>query len=132
MAKIVVAGDAVVITSELKLEDIKTVKKYRPDALTLCGGEDGKEPIFTMDVASGSGSINKYGVVFGSETRDEHKLAQLTMVMPGVEKDVEEHVADKIGGAVMNLNKLEAIFPEVIAEINAEKAAIMDCITVAQ
>lgn len=27
MAKIVVAGDAVVITSDMKLEDIKTIKK---------------------------------------------------------------------------------------------------------
>ena len=46
MAKIVIAGDAVVVTSAMKLEDIKTIEKYRPKELVLKGGEDGKEPIF--------------------------------------------------------------------------------------
>ena len=44
MAKIVIAGDAVVVTSAMKLEDIKTIEKYRPKELVLKGGEDGKEP----------------------------------------------------------------------------------------
>ena len=48
MAKIVIAGDAVIVTSTMKLEDIKTIAKYRPKALTLMGGEDGKEPIFAV------------------------------------------------------------------------------------
>ena len=38
MAKIVIAGDAVVVKSELKLEDIKTIEKYNAKALTLTGG----------------------------------------------------------------------------------------------
>lgn len=42
MAKITIAGDAVVITSSLKLDDIKTIAKYRPKALTLMGGDDGQ------------------------------------------------------------------------------------------
>ena len=42
MAKITIAGDAVVVTSALKLEDIKTIEKYRRNALVLKGGEDGK------------------------------------------------------------------------------------------
>ena len=32
MAKIVIAGDAVVVKSELKLEDIKTIEKYNAKA----------------------------------------------------------------------------------------------------
>mgnify|MGYP007102082194 CR=1 FL=1 len=43
MAKITIAGEAVIITSALKLEDIKKVQKYRPKELVLKGGEDGKE-----------------------------------------------------------------------------------------
>lgn len=30
MAKITIAGDAAVVTSAMKLEDIKTIEKYRP------------------------------------------------------------------------------------------------------
>lgn len=132
MAKIIIAGDAVVVTSAFKLEDLKTIQKYRPKALALMGGEEGKEPVFTVYAADAdSGSINEYGAVFAAETRD--KLATLTMVMHGVEADkAEEYVADKIGGAVMNLNKLEATLGDVLAEIAEEKKAVLESITIAQ
>lgn len=61
MAKIVIAGDAIVVTSAMKLEDIKTIEKYRPNALTLMGGEDGKEPIFAIGTTEGCGNINQVG-----------------------------------------------------------------------
>ena len=54
MAKIMVAGDAVVVTSDMKLEDIKLVKKYRPEALTLFEGEgEEKEPVFKIGIGDG-------------------------------------------------------------------------------
>ena len=134
MSKIVIAGDAIVITSSLKLADLKTIQKYRPKALTLMGGEDGKEPVFSIYVSEqGEGSINNNGVVFASETRDEEKLATLTMVMPGVHTDnIKEYVADKIGGAQMNLNKLESTLGTVLAEIEADKQAVIESISIAQ
>ena len=61
MAKITIAGDAVVITSAMKLEDIKTIEKYRAKALQLMGGENNKEVIFAMGTTRGTGSISKYG-----------------------------------------------------------------------
>ena len=63
MAKIVIAGDAVVVTSAMKLEDIKTIEKYRPKELVLKGGEDGKEPIFGVGTTHGAGNINAVGAV---------------------------------------------------------------------
>ena len=132
MAKIVIAGDAVVVTSSIKLEDLRAVKKYRPDALVLKGGEDGKEPIFAIDVISGNGSINQYGASFGTATRDEAKLATITLVAPGVDGDIKEFVADKLGAAIINLNKLEETLPEVVRSIAADKAKVMDAISVAQ
>lgn len=130
MAKIVIAGKAVIITSALKLEDIRTVKKYRPDALILKGGEDGKEPIFGLSVGT-TGEINNFGVCFTDETRDDAKLATLTLTTSYSGEDIEEHIADEIGGAVNKLNKLEAALPAVLEEIAAEKAEIMSNITVA-
>lgn len=131
MAKITIAGDAVVVTSALKLEDIKTIKKYRPDALVLKGGEDGKEPIFCLGVTSGSGNINKYGAEFGTETHDDDKLAVMTLICR-TEGDIKETVADSIGAYVMTLNKLEEALPTVLNEIAAEKEQILANITVAQ
>jgi len=132
MAKIVIAGDAVVVTSALKLEDIHTIEKYRPKALVLKGGEDGKEPIFAIGTTSGAGNINEVGASFGRESHDEGKLATVTMVIGSTAGDVKEWVADRIGTAVMYLNRLEATLPDVLKEIANEKATIMSNITVAQ
>ena len=132
MAKIVIAGDAIVITSSLKLEDIQTVQKYRPGELTLYGGEDGREPIFAIGTTDDAGNINEFGASFGRESHDDDKLATITMVIGGVKGDVKEWVADRIGGAIINLNKLEEKLPRVLEEISRQKADVMNNITVAQ
>lgn len=132
MAKIVIAGDAVVITSALKLEDVKTIEKYRPDELILKGGEDGKEPIFAIGTTENSGDINEFGAAFGSATRDDGAYACITMIANGVAGDVKEWVADRIGRALINLNKLEEKLPAVLAEIAGEKKTVMDNISIAQ
>ena len=132
MAKIIIAGDAVVVTSAIKLEDLRNIKKYRPTALVLKGGEDGNEPIFAINVTNGNGDINQYGASFGAATRDDEKLATITLVAPGVEGDIKEFVADKLGSALINLNKLEETLPGVIQSIASEKAQIMDNISIAQ
>lgn len=133
MAKVVIAGDAVVVTSSMKLEDLLTIAKYRPEALVLRDGENKDEKLFCIAVNhSGRGGINKYGATFGSETHDENKLATITLACCGENGgDIKEAVADVIGSALMNLNAIEAELPAVLAEIEAEKALVMDSITIA-
>lgn len=131
-ARVTVAGDAVVVTSSMKLEDIKTIAKYRPKALTLMGGEDGKEPVFAVGITNGTGNINSVGASFGRETNDEEKLASITLMLGGYTGDVSEYVADALGAALISLNKLEAQLPAVLEEIAAEKADVLSNITVAQ
>lgn len=132
--KITIAGDAVVLTSALKLGQLETISKYRPKSLTLMGGENNKEEVFKVGVgARGTeGSVSKYGATFTSETHDAEKLACITMNLTGATGDIKEYVADKLGAAVINLNKLEAAWPAVLAEIEAEKAQVLSNITVAQ
>lgn len=132
MAKIVVAGDAAVVTSTLKLEDIKTIEKYRPNELILKGGEDGKEPIFRIGTTDGHGSINSVGASFGREASDGTGLASITMVLNNVPADeVKDFVVDRLGSAVIHLNALEAKLPEVLRDIAAERATVLQNITVA-
>ena len=129
MAKITVAGSAVVVTSSVKKEDWDKVNKYRPSATILTEGEE-KTPVFAVEVGeSGSGSINKYGIKFDSQTAEGY--ACLTLVTTVTADKVKEHVADTIGGAFNNLEKLEATIPAVIEEINAERATLLGKITVA-
>ena len=130
MAKIVIAGDAVVVKSELKLEDIKTIAKYEPKALTLMGGEDGKEPIFAVGLTTDAGDININGASFGKADADGK--ATITMVMQGVPTEkAKDWVADCLGSAIMHLNALEAKLPEVLSGISAKRAAVMEGIEVA-
>lgn len=134
MAKISIAGNAAVITSAIKLEDYKTIAKYRPSALVLMGGEEeDKIPVFMIGISdSGEGCINNNGALFSHATRDDAKLATVTMVINGVddEEDIKEFVADELGNALMNLNALEAKLPEVLDEITVERANVLDSITV--
>ena len=128
MAKIVVVGQAVVITSAVKFEDIKLIKKYRPEALILYKGEgQEKEPVFKIGVAPvGCGSISKYGVEFESATRDEAKLATLTGVLTQEfeGEELKAFISDEYGPAILLLNELEAQLPAVVEEIAAMKDRI--------
>ena len=129
MAKTVVAGDAVVITSAMALEELKTIKKYRPETLVL-KDEEG-EPIFAVGVTRGSGCISKYGAEFGSESHGEDPKACITMIVPGITGDVEAQVSEMVGPAILRLNEIEDTLPAVLEEIENEKAAIRSTITVA-
>ena len=134
MAKITIAGSAVVITSELKLEDVKTVKKYRPEALTLMGGKNKDEAIFKIGVTEcGPGEIGKYGACFDAVSYGDSGLATVTMCRGEIndDTDIKELIADRFGSAVSKLNELEQTLPAVIEEIAAQKAAVIDSITVA-
>lgn len=132
MAKFTIAGNALVITSDLKLSDLETVKKYCPKALKLMGGENNKEELFCIDTGSdANGGISTYGACFGSATHDAEKKACITVQLGNVQGDIKEYVADKYGQAVMYLNQLEASLPAVVAAIAEQKRGIMANITVA-
>lgn len=130
MAKITIAGDAVVVTSSMTLEDLKLIKKYRPKALNLMGGENNKDVLYSILVGEGNGSVNETGAYFGRTTNDEAKLACITMASAPTPGDIKEFVADTIGGYVMLLTKLEDTLPTVVEEIKAEKERVLGNIQV--
>ena len=128
MAKISISGNALVITSDMTLEAIKT---YRPAALKLMGGENNKETLFVICTADGGeGSINANGAVFTGATHDDAKKACITMNLGSVAGNVKEYVADKYGEAFSRLTQLEAGLGAVLTSVNEQKAATMAAITV--
>ena len=106
MAKVTIAGNAVVITSSMKLADLATIKKYRPKALRLMGGENNKEELFVVDVGNGgNGGLNGVGACFCSATHDEAKKACITIELKNVQGDVNSYqsqVSDIINGTGSN------------------------------
>lgn len=129
MATIRIAGDAVVIKSELKLEEIKLVQKYRPEALSVYGGVDGGEELFAI-CAADHGSIGKYGAAFAAEDRGEEKFAIITIVEPDMGESPAKYVAEKYGTAISYINDLEQSLRAVVSEIESKNAAVMECIEV--
>ena len=127
MANVNVAGNSYVITSELSLTDLETIKKYRPSALALVDPET-KEPIFKIGL--GSSSISDHGVSFGGASNDERKLATATLPIPSDVEDAKAYVLDKAGLALANLNKIEENIAGVLEEIRAERDEIAQNITV--
>lgn len=131
MAKIKVVGEAAVIISEVKLDDIKKIARYRPCALALKDDTEKKNTIFQVGVSSDRmGDICAFGAFFGAADADG--FATITVAPLALDgEDVKEAVAEKIGPAILLLNKLEETLPDVIEEIDGEHADILANIEIA-
>lgn len=128
MSKINVCGDAIVLTSTMKLSDLRVIERFRPEALQIL--DDDKNVVFAIGTTVGCGSVNEYGMSFGSESHDENKYATITMCGRTIVGDVKEYIADEFGGAIAKLNELEAKLPEVLRDIQTAKQRVMDSVTV--
>lgn len=129
MAKINVTGNAVVITSTVKFEDIAKAKKYRPDALILCEEKGGElTPVFGVDVGR-EAKWNEYGITFNGKTHNDG-FATLTELIPTIEEGLEEAIADLYGAVILKLNKFEEKFPAALEEIKAEREKVLGTISI--
>lgn len=130
-AAIKVVGGVAVIESGAALETIKKVSKYRPNALKLFEGTGAnKEEVFVVGAAkAGLGAINQYGASFGTATTADGN-ATITIAIPEGCDDPKGFVMDKVGVAILNLNKVEAQLAGAIDEIDTEMDAIEANITV--
>ena len=126
MAKVTIAGNSYVITSEIPAKDLEKVKKYRPSALTLAD-EETKETYFRVGIGTGNDSLNDNGISFGGVTNDGNKLATATLPIPSElpdDTDAKDYVLDKAGAAIANLNKVEKNIVEALKDIKTEHETI--------
>lgn len=104
MANIKIFGDSFTVVSEIELETIKALKKFKPEALTL-KDQDGNE---VFAVTQGAiGMVSKYGVVFTSV--DANGFATVTLGLPTGLSNEEKinHVKETVAEALVKLNTLE-------------------------
>lgn len=125
-ANVKVVGQAVVVTSSVKYDDLAMVETYKPEALTLTD-EDGNQ---YFKVGTGShGSVGKYGITFDSESRDDNK-ALVTLHLDYTGENVKEYLTDKLGGALINLKEVEKKIPLMLEEIKEERELIANSIEI--
>lgn len=129
-ATVKIVGGACVIESSATLEDLKMLKKFRPNVLSLFEAKgDKKEPIFAVGLTNGAGSICEYGVSFGTVASADGK-ATVTLMIPEGTTDPKKWAEDRIGVSILHLNKIEEGFEAAIADVACEKAAVSAAITV--
>lgn len=127
-AKVEISGASAVLVSEVKLDDWKRVEKYAPDMMKIVD-EDG-DPVFKVKTSDGSGSVNEYGVCFGSYT-NEGGLATVTVLLDDDIEDKLVAVKEIMGSALLDLNEIEKEIPNVLKDIT-EKEAEIDKLIVAK
>ena len=115
--KVYILGAAAVVISSVKLKDWELVEKYAPEALKILN-EKG-EPVFKVATATGTGSMNCYGVVWGTYVSEEG-YATVTILLDEEVENKKEAVMDVIGTALLDLAGIENAMPKLLEEI-AEK-----------
>ena len=132
VAKIKIVGNTAHVISSQKLEDIKLLAKYRPNALKLFEGTGSeKKEVFSLFTdGDNGGCIMKNGVMFSNATTAEGN-ALVTLTAPDGTEDMKAWVEETVGVAILNLKKVETQFADAIAEVKAEKTAVADSITIA-
>lgn len=132
VAQIKIIGNTVHVISSQKLEDVKLLAKYRPNALKLYEGSGAeKQEVFAIftDGRDG-GSVCPNGVIFSKATTSDGK-ALVTLTAPAGTEDVKAWAQEEIGVAILLLKKTEAQFAAAIEEVKAERDAVAASITVA-
>lgn len=127
-AGIKVLAQTAVIGTEYTREQIEEIAKYRPKALSIFDPET-KEPVYSVCLTSGKGMINKIGAEFGTGKTADGK-ACISMDIPEGTEDVKKFLENKVGVAILNLAKVEAQWDATLAEIAAEKEAVLGTIEV--
>ena len=126
-AQAVVMGSACIVKSTLKPEEIRTLKKLHPEELVMTD-EDG-DPVFAIDIDEGiPGTINSNGACFGNST-SENGNATITVLLDPETEDPVGMVYEKLGKALVNLDKMEKQLAEKIPELQEEERRVRSMIS---
>ena len=116
MSKVKIVGNAVVITSDLNVDEILKVKKFTKSGLKL-KDEKGNE-IFAIDYYPGANSsISEHGIVYGEVNAEGYAQVSLLMAEDVKPEDRMNVLLDDFAIALGNLNTLETYIREAATEL---------------
>lgn len=120
-ARVYMLGAAAVVVSTVKMEDWQLAEKLAPEALTVM--DEKGEPAFRVATCKGTGSMNRYGVVWGSYLTEEG-YPTVTILIDDEVEDRKAAVMDVIGSALIDLENVEKAMPGILEDLRKKKAAI--------
>lgn len=115
--RIQVLQNTAVITSTLKVEDIKTLQEVNRKALAVLDEEQNE--IFSVSYHEGKGNISKYGITFDTVNADGLAVIATTIVIKDGQ-DIKKVIARDLREALHFLPKVEAQINVAISELNEE------------
>ena len=138
MKKIKVVNNAVTVTSDLSLENIRTLMQYAPEALKITqkNKKDEEVEVFAISTTMTEPSINEFGINFTQETENNH--ATITALFPdyiNTEEDKNQFLKDHFFEVTKNLITIEKqakkaldtldkelkTFSEIVEHINVDE-----------
>lgn len=125
-----IVGPVAIIASQLTVEQIKQIEKYRPDALVVVDKDE--NPLFKMTVAKNSkGSLNKYGAAFSTAgTSDGSSTITIDLPEGKYNEAGAQWVAEEFGGPLNFIRKLEENAILQLDDISNEVTEIKNLIQV--
>lgn len=135
--KVTISGDQIAIVSAVTMEELQTLSKYNPAALTLVD-KDGNTVYMVKGIPGEYGSINGKGLVYNAQTRPEdgeQAKAALYIIDPKLPKTAAEakaYVADKYGPALELAAEVEKGIPEAATAATAKRDSLIATIAVTQ
>lgn len=112
MAKVKVLGRAVVVTSDLKLEDIELAASIAPSSLKLVDAES-KEVLFQVGAGTHCESINDNGAIFSQDN-------MITVLVGGNKPITRKDIKDLLGNAIIKLGRVEKQVAKELPSIEKE------------
>jgi len=127
MADVKIAGNTIILTSTVTLEQIKRIEKHRPEALEV---RNAKEEII-FRVGTGSNALNNHGASFNAATLDERELAYISLPIPSGVADAKRYFAETFGQPHLQLKAVEIRLADVLTKVDDEITEIMNDVTMA-
>lgn len=129
MLNVKILGSNAVITTDILFEDLVTMTKFKPEALTLVN-EEGKE-VYKISVnKDGKSTISNYGAVFVSKNADGFAELNITMDESVEANKRVDYIKENFGYKIMKLSDALECINENLVNFRAELAAIEGSIEV--
>ena len=124
MQKIKILGNSIKITTDLKVDEIKKLQKFAPDALVLVKElpDNTTEEYFRVAYKEGKDSISKYGITFPASTNAGR--ATITGLIPSDIADKKAFVNEHFGIIIRNLMEVEKQARKALTTVAKDAEAI--------
>ena len=124
MANIKVIGDAMIVTSAIKMEDIKLLQRLDADGLIARDKDD--EPVYAVFTGA-SGFMEDTGIRFTGADRDG--FATVTILLPSTTQDKrEEYIKENYAMAITALQTMEELLAEYLISFKAKYIEAMQAV----